>query len=518
MRIGLITRSRHRPRSRRQRKSAPIRTSSSPASASARRPTCSIRSGQDWGLTSFSPQALVAGGFAPFIATLRANLRHAGGVRIDHAMGLMRLWLVPHGAPAVGGRLPLLSARRSAAAAGARIASPPRHRDRRGSRHRAAGLPRALPRRRHRRHGRAVVPARATSASCAPGEWRAEAVGMTTTHDLPTVAGWWRGADLELRRGLGTRRASPRSRERARERTALWQAFTDAGVVNGRRRSRRHRSGRRCRRRVRRPGAGAAGDRAARGHHRRRRAAQPAGHDRPASQLAPPLPPARRTRCCASPRPRTRGLRRLNAQTRRHDAARDAAAAVPQGLHLRRRRGAGALLRRARRQPPLRLADHHGARGLDARLRRHRSDARQSRSWAARTALKRLVDALRREELGPDRRHRAQPHGGHARERMVGRRAAHGRGSRYARYFDIDWEARTLLTARSSCPGWPSRAGRGTARNEIDALGTADSPAPIGSAGGAPPAIASTGGASSTSTSSSACAWRTTRRSRPCMR
>ena len=59
--------------------------------------------GQDWGLTSFSPQALLAGGFAPFIATLRANLRHAGGVRIDHAMGLMRLWLVPHGAPPAEG-------------------------------------------------------------------------------------------------------------------------------------------------------------------------------------------------------------------------------------------------------------------------------------------------------------------------------------------------------------------------------------------------------------------------------
>ena len=51
--------------------------------------------GQNWGLTTFSPRALVAGGFAPFIATLRACMRHAGGVRIDHAMGLMRLWVVP---------------------------------------------------------------------------------------------------------------------------------------------------------------------------------------------------------------------------------------------------------------------------------------------------------------------------------------------------------------------------------------------------------------------------------------
>jgi 4-alpha-glucanotransferase len=62
--------------------------------------------GQDWGLTSFSPRALTAGGFAPFLATLRAALRIAGGVRIDHAMGLARLWLIPEGAdPADGAYL-----------------------------------------------------------------------------------------------------------------------------------------------------------------------------------------------------------------------------------------------------------------------------------------------------------------------------------------------------------------------------------------------------------------------------
>ena len=56
--------------------------------------------GQDWGLTGFSPHALVATGFEPFLATLRAALAHAGGVRIDHIMGLMRLWLIPRGQPA----------------------------------------------------------------------------------------------------------------------------------------------------------------------------------------------------------------------------------------------------------------------------------------------------------------------------------------------------------------------------------------------------------------------------------
>ncbi len=59
--------------------------------------------GQSWGLTTFSPRALVQGGFAPFIATLRAALRHAGGLRIDHVMGLLRLWVVPRGADARDG-------------------------------------------------------------------------------------------------------------------------------------------------------------------------------------------------------------------------------------------------------------------------------------------------------------------------------------------------------------------------------------------------------------------------------
>ena len=62
--------------------------------------------GQDWSLTGFSPRALIAGGFAPFLATVRAALRHTGGLRIDHAMGLARLWLIPEGAsPADGAYL-----------------------------------------------------------------------------------------------------------------------------------------------------------------------------------------------------------------------------------------------------------------------------------------------------------------------------------------------------------------------------------------------------------------------------
>ncbi len=123
--------------------------------------------GQDWGLTGFSPHALVA-------TRLRAVPRHPAR---RPAPCRRRAHRPRHGpdAPVAGparrsrrrGRLSRLSARRPAAPARARIASPSCGRDRRGSRHCAARLPRAAAPRRHRRHGRAVVPAHAAVASSA---------------------------------------------------------------------------------------------------------------------------------------------------------------------------------------------------------------------------------------------------------------------------------------------------------------------------------------------------------------
>ncbi|MCS6853996.1 MAG: 4-alpha-glucanotransferase, partial [Elioraea sp.] len=54
--------------------------------------------GQGWGLTTFAPRALAAAGFAPFREELRAAMRHAGGIRLDHVMGLSRIWCIPEGA------------------------------------------------------------------------------------------------------------------------------------------------------------------------------------------------------------------------------------------------------------------------------------------------------------------------------------------------------------------------------------------------------------------------------------
>jgi len=53
--------------------------------------------GQDWGQPPWHPQRLAAAGYRPLADLFGAALRHAGGLRVDHVMGLMRLWWIPAG-------------------------------------------------------------------------------------------------------------------------------------------------------------------------------------------------------------------------------------------------------------------------------------------------------------------------------------------------------------------------------------------------------------------------------------
>ncbi|MDP3602174.1 MAG: 4-alpha-glucanotransferase [Bosea sp. (in: a-proteobacteria)] len=185
--------------------------------------------GQSWGLTTFSPRGLAASGFAPFIETLRASLRHVGGIRIDHVMGLSRLWLVPEGASAMEGAyvtfpsetlfrlVALESWRHSAIVIGEDLGTlPDGFRDdlrRQG----VAGL-------------RVLRFEKSDHGYIAPEHWDAGAVALTTTHDLIPTAGWWAGADLEP-----TGDGVDHEGIRAWDRGVLWSAFQQAGLVEGER-------------------------------------------------------------------------------------------------------------------------------------------------------------------------------------------------------------------------------------------------------------------------------------------
>ena len=189
--------------------------------------------GQNWGLTTFSPRALSSGGFAPFIATLRASLRHAGGLRIDHAMGLLRLWVIPQGAEAKDGAylafpiddlmrlVALESHRHRAIVIGEDLGTvPPGFRDRLGQ----TGI-----------YGMRVLWfEREKKLFTPPREWAAESVAMTSTHDLPTVAGWWDGTDIEARTHLGlVADVAAEEVARAGDRRSLWRALRRARAGAG---------------------------------------------------------------------------------------------------------------------------------------------------------------------------------------------------------------------------------------------------------------------------------------------
>ena len=193
--------------------------------------------GQDWGLAAFSPAALRRSGYDAFLSTLRAAMRHAGGVRIDHAMGLRRLWLTPHGASPTEGaylqypfedmlRLIVLeSSRAQAIVVGEDLGTVPA-----GFRETttAAGMA-----------GMRVLwfERDARNAFQPPQAWSADAMAMTSTHDLPTVAGWWRERDIDWMQQLARKsRHADTSQERAArevDRQALWTACLEAGVAEG---------------------------------------------------------------------------------------------------------------------------------------------------------------------------------------------------------------------------------------------------------------------------------------------
>ena len=147
------------------------------------------QAGQDWGLPPFVPWKLRAAGYEPLAVTLRSALRHCGGLRIDHVMGLFRLYWIPEGAgPRDGGYVRFPGAELldivalESVRAGATIVG--------------EDLGTVEDEVRHRLHERGVLSYRVLwFEDGAPATYPHQALAAATTHDLPTIPGVWTGSD-----------------------------------------------------------------------------------------------------------------------------------------------------------------------------------------------------------------------------------------------------------------------------------------------------------------------------------
>ena len=191
--------------------------------------------GQNWGLPPLIPERLHDAAYAPFIATLRRNMRAAGALRIDHVMGLLRLYWVPAGAGANAGAyvrypfddllsiLALESQRNRCMVIGEDLGTVPDEA--------RAGLTRigAL-------SSRPLYFAHAADGEfIPPAAYPRDAVVSVGTHDLATLKGFWVGADLDAREALSAL-PQPENRyahnvERTGRRRQLLQALQREGLL-----------------------------------------------------------------------------------------------------------------------------------------------------------------------------------------------------------------------------------------------------------------------------------------------
>jgi 4-alpha-glucanotransferase len=191
--------------------------------------------GQNWGLAPVNPIVLRQQGYAPFIASLRANMRHAGVLRIDHVMSFNRLYWIPSGMEAKAGayvtypvddllRLAALeSHRQGCAVIGEDLGTVPT-----GFREtmRSANVLSYRVLVFERRHDGDFVP---------PAEYPPAAAASAATHDMATLKGFWLGRDLVWRTRLhlypDASAAEAAAMERSRDRHLLLDALVREGLL-----------------------------------------------------------------------------------------------------------------------------------------------------------------------------------------------------------------------------------------------------------------------------------------------
>jgi 4-alpha-glucanotransferase len=189
--------------------------------------------GQDWGLLPWRPDRLRELGYAPYRDVVRGTLRHAGGLRIDHVMGLFRLWWVPPGETAAAGSYVQYDADAmlgvlalEAVRAGALI----------------VGEDLGTVEERVRRDlastgvlGSDVLWFQEEDGRYLPPErWRELALGTVTTHDLPTAAGFLTEEHVRVRAELDQLAHSVEEEQDRvrRERDGLLTMLRESGLLD----------------------------------------------------------------------------------------------------------------------------------------------------------------------------------------------------------------------------------------------------------------------------------------------
>jgi 4-alpha-glucanotransferase len=191
--------------------------------------------GQNWGLLAPNPRALRQHGYEFFRQTVSQNMKHGGVLRIDHALGLFRMFWVPFGQSGQDGLylktyvdemlavLALESVRHKVMVVGEDLGTvtPAIQRKLEG-----AGLLSYRLLFFEREHGGAFHP---------PSQFPSQALVSATTHDLPTLKGYWEKRDIEIKAQAGF---YPQSEDRDREtqareddRRQLWDALCRAGFA-----------------------------------------------------------------------------------------------------------------------------------------------------------------------------------------------------------------------------------------------------------------------------------------------
>ncbi|MBI4939593.1 MAG: 4-alpha-glucanotransferase [Actinobacteria bacterium] len=192
--------------------------------------------GQDWSQPPWRPDRLADLGYAPYRDMLRTILRHAGGLRVDHIIGLFRLWWVPRGAgpdegtyvrydhEALVGILALEAHRAGAVVVGEDLGTvEPWARDYLRER----GI-----------LGTSILwfEKDHTGRPLAPQAWRELCLATVTTHDLPPTAGYLAGEHIELRQRLGllTRSIEEEIAVDEADRLAVLRQLTELGLLGER--------------------------------------------------------------------------------------------------------------------------------------------------------------------------------------------------------------------------------------------------------------------------------------------